>query len=60
MTAILAYWTLTVYGGVFTLSVLPCLLKPWDLGVKMYMSLNLPNDTKSMKQLTSKVEPNMT
>lgn len=52
MTASLAYWTLTVYGGFFTLSVLPCLFKPWDLGVKMYMPLNLPTDAKTIKQLT--------
>jgi len=52
MTASIAYWTLTVYGGFFTLSVLPCLFKPWDLGVKIYMPLNLPTDPKSIKQLT--------
>jgi len=52
MTASIAFYTLTIYGGFFLLSVLPCLFKPWEMGVKMYMPLKLPTDQLVVKQLT--------
>lgn len=52
MVALIAYYTLISYGSFFILSVLPCLLKPWEMGVKMYMPLKLPTDPRTIKQLT--------
>jgi len=52
MVASIAYYTIVTYSFIFMLSVLPCLFKPWELGVSMYMPYKLPTDPRTVKQLT--------
>lgn len=52
MSAPIAYYTLVITGGINLLSAAPCLFKPWDMGVKMYMPLKLPTDERTIGQLS--------
>lgn len=52
MVATLAYYTILITGGFNWLSALPCLFKPWDMGVVMYMPLKLPTDPRTISQLS--------
>ena len=52
MSAPIAYYTLVVTGVFNARSALPCLFKPWDMGVKMYMPLKLPTDERTIGQLS--------
>jgi len=52
MPAPIAFYTLVITGFFNLLSALPCLVKPWDMGVKMYMPYKLPTDPRTIGQLS--------
>lgn len=52
MAAPIAYYTTLAGSGIFGLTALPQLFKPWTYGVAMYLPLKLTQDPITKKQMT--------
>jgi len=48
----IGFYTIVVSSAIFALTALPTLFKPWDMGVKMYIPLKLPESGVTQKQMT--------